>query len=67
MAIEKQMKNYTYGILKSNDKVIKELKPLREEQKAIDENYRTLDERLDNVETFAEETAKIVGVEFTKG
>ena len=48
-------------------KVIKELKPLREEQKAIDENYKKLDERMDNVETFAEEAAKIVDVEFTKG
>ena len=67
MAIEKQMKNYTYGILKSNDKVIKELKPLREEQKAIDENYKKLEDRMDNGETFAEEAADVVGVELKKG
>ena len=54
-------------MLKSNDKVIKELEPLREEQKAIDENYKKLDERMDNVKIFAEEAAEIVGVEFKKG
>jgi len=61
------MKNYTDRILKSNDQVIKELKPLREEQKAIDENYHNLGERLNNVESFAEEVAEIEGIEFKKG
>ena len=61
------MQHYTNEILNDNDRVFKELKPIREEQKAIDENYRTLDERMDKVETFAEEAAKVVGVEFTKG
>jgi len=65
--VDDRMQHYTDKILKSNDQVIKELKPLREEQQAIDENYRTLDERMDKVETFAEDTAKIVGVEFKKG
>ena len=53
-------------LLKSNDKVIKELKPLREGQQAIDENYKNLDERMDHVESFAEEAAGIVGVKFKK-
>ena len=37
-------------ILTSNDELIKELKPLREEQKAIDQNYKRLDKRMDKVE-----------------
>jgi len=65
--LREENRKWKSKLLKSNDKVIKELKPLREEQQAIDENYRTLDERMDNVETFAEEAAKVVGVEFTKG
>ncbi len=64
--VDDKMKNYTDIILKSNDKVIKELKPLREEQQAIKQNYKKLDERMDNVEIFAEEAAEIVGVEFKK-
>ena len=46
--------------------MIKELKPLREEQQAINQNYKKLDERMDSVEAFAEETAEIVGFEFKK-
>ena len=65
--VDERMQHYTNEILKSNDKVIKELKPLREEQQAIDENYKKLDERMDNVETFAEEAAEFVGIEFKKG
>ena len=65
--VDERMQHYTNEILKSNDKVIKELKPLREEQQAIDENYKKLDERMDNVETFAEEAAEIVGIQFKKG
>lgn len=64
--VDERMQHYTSEILKSNDKVIKELKPLREEQQAIDENYKKLDERMDNVETFAE-AAEFVGIEFKKG
>ncbi len=65
--VDDKMKNYTDIILKSNDKAIKELKLLREEQKAISQNYKKLDKRMDNVETFAEEAAEIVDIEFTKG
>jgi len=65
--VDERMQHYTDRILKSNDKVIKELKPLREEQQAINQNYKKLDKRLDNVETFAEEAAKIEGIEFKKG
>lgn len=53
--------------LKSNDKLIKELKPLREEQKAINQNYKKLDERMDSVEAFAEEATEIMGIDFKKG
>ena len=65
--VDDKMKKYTDRILKSNDKVIKELKPLREEQQAINQNYKKLDERMDSVEAFAEEAAEIVDVEFKKG
>ncbi len=65
--LREENRKWQSKILKSNDKVIKELKPLREEQQAIDENYKKLDKRLDNVETFAEESAEIVGVEFKTG
>ena len=64
--VDERMQHYTDKILKSNDRVIKELKPLREEQQAINQNYKKLDKRLDKVETFAEEAAEIVGVEFKK-
>ena len=47
--------------------MIKELKPLREEQKAINQNYKKLVERMASVEDFAEEAAEIVGIEFKKG
>lgn len=64
--VDKRMEHYTDKILTSNDKVIKELKPLREEQQAIDKNYKQLDKRMDNIETFAEETADKDGVEFQR-
>ena len=35
--VNERMRHYTDKILKSNDKVIKELKPLRKKQKTIDE------------------------------
>lgn len=65
--VDGRMLHYTNEILKDNDKVIEELKPLREEQQAINQNYKTLDKRLDKVETFAEESAEMVGIEFKKG
>ena len=65
--VDERMQHYTDRILKSNDKVIKELKPLREEQQAIDQNYKKLDQRVDGVEAFAEEAAEIVGIDFKKG
>ncbi len=34
--VDERMQHYTNEILTDNDRVIKELKPLREEQKAID-------------------------------
>lgn len=64
--VDERMEHYTDKILTSNDKVIKELKPLREEQQAIDKNYKQLDKRMDNIETFAEETADKDGVEFQR-
>ncbi len=64
--VDERMQHYTNEILNDNDRVIKELKPLREEQQAINQNYKKLDKRLDKVETFAEEAAEIVGVEFKK-
>ncbi len=36
--VNERMRHYTDKILKSNDEVIKELKPLREEQQAINYN-----------------------------
>ena len=65
--VDERMQHYTDKILKNNDKVIEELKPIREEQQAINQNYKKLDKRLDSVETFAEESAEIVGIEFKTG
>ena len=65
--LREENREWKSQLLKSNDKVIKELKPLREEQKAINQNYKKLEERLDSVETFAEESAEIVGIEFKTG
>ncbi len=65
--VDERMQHYTNEILNDNDRVFKELKPIREEQQAINENYKKLDKRLDKVESFAEEAAEIVRVEFTKG
>ena len=48
--VDERMQHYTNKILDSNDKVIKELKPLREEQEAIDENYKQLDKRVATLE-----------------
>jgi len=62
--VDERMQHYTGKILKSNDRVIQELKPLREEQHAINQNYKKLDERLDKVESFAKEAAEIVDIEF---
>ena len=51
--VDERMQHYTNKILDSNDKVIQELKPLREEQKAIDQNYKRLDKRVDTLEDVA--------------
>ena len=64
--LREENQKWKRDILKSNDKVIKELKPLREEQQAIDENYKKLDDRMDNVEAFAEKATGVVGVEFKR-
>ena len=64
--VDDKMKGYTEQILESNDKVIKELKPLREEQAAVGENYKKLDRRVDNVEKFAEKSSQVTGVEFKR-
>ena len=52
--VDERMQHYTNEILNDNDRVFKELKPIREEQQAINENYKKLDKRLDKVESFAE-------------
>ncbi len=65
--LREENRKWKSEVLKSNDKVIKELKPFKEEQQAINQNYKTLDKRLDKVETFAEESAERMGVGFKKG
>ncbi len=65
--LREENRKWKSEVLKSNDKVIKELKPFKEEQQAINQNYKTLDKRLDKVETFAEESAERMGVQFKTG
>ena len=65
--LREENRKWKSEVLKSNDKVIKELKPFKEEQQAIKQNYKKLDERLDKVETFAEESAERMGVQFKTG
>ena len=60
--LREENRKWKSEVLKSNDKVIKELKPFKEEQQAINQNYKTLDKRMDKVETFAEESAERMGV-----
>jgi len=65
--LREENRKWKSDVLKSNDKVIEELKPIREEQQATNQNYKKLDKRMDNIETFAEKAAETVGAEFKKG
>ncbi len=53
-------------ILTSNDKVAKEYKMFETEKAAINENYKDLDQRVQNIERFAREAAPKVGIVFER-
>ncbi len=64
--VDKKMKRYTNEILNSNDRLAKKLDRILTEQQAITVNYKRLDQKVENLESFAEAVARALQIKFER-